>query len=147
VSSRRAYPDHPLLAVSIAVFREGKVLLATRTEAPYGGMFTLPGGLVELGESLEAAALRELREETGVLARIVGFNRQVEHIARDLSGRVERHYVILSFVAVWVDGEAQTGAEAGEVLWRAPDDLEGLSLTPGLAHIVAQAKTIVEGRQ
>ncbi len=57
-SSRRHYPAHPALAVSIAVFREGKVLLASRAEAPYERMFTLPGGLVETGETVEAAALR-----------------------------------------------------------------------------------------
>jgi ADP-ribose pyrophosphatase YjhB (NUDIX family) len=143
--SRRHYPAQPALAVSLAVFRRGEVLLATRTEQPYARLFTLPGGLVETGETLEAAALRELREETGVLARIVGFNQTVQHIARDTFGRVERHYVILSFAAVWIAGEARAGAEAGEVLWRAPETLEGLSLTPGLPHIIAGAKRIVEG--
>jgi ADP-ribose pyrophosphatase YjhB (NUDIX family) len=143
--SCRHYPAQPALAVSIAVFREREVLLATRTSAPYTNMFTLPGGLVETGETLESAALRELREETGVLARIIGFNQPVQHIVRDLAGRVERHYVILSFAAVWLAGEAQRGAEAGEILWRAPENLSGLLLTPGLAHIVAQAKRIVDG--
>ena len=142
---RRHYPAQPALAVSIAVFRRGEVLLATRTSEPYERMFTLPGGLVETGETLEAAALRELREETGVLARLVGFNQPVQHIVRDFAGRVERHYVILSFAALWLAGEAQTGAEAGEILWRAPEKLSGLSLTPGLAHIVADAKRIVDG--
>ncbi len=80
---RRLYPAQPALAVSIAVFRHGEVLLATRTAAPYQKMFTLPGGLVEIGETIEAAALRELREETGVLARLVGFNQPVQHIVRD----------------------------------------------------------------
>ena len=143
--SRRHYPAQPALAVSLAVFRQGEVLLATRTEPPYARLFTLPGGLVETGETLEAAALRELREETGVLARIIGFNQPVQHIARDKFGRVERHYVILSFAGVWIAGEARAGAEAGEVLWRAPGTLEGLSLTPGLPHIIAAAKRIVEG--
>jgi ADP-ribose pyrophosphatase YjhB (NUDIX family) len=143
--SRRHYPAQPALAVSLAVFRQGRVLLATRPQAPYARLFTLPGGLVELGETLEFAALRELREETGVLARLVGFNQPVQHIARDSAGRVERHYVILSFVAEWIAGEASPGAEAGEVLWRTPDDLQGLSTTPGLSHIVAGAKLILDG--
>jgi ADP-ribose pyrophosphatase YjhB (NUDIX family) len=141
---RRLYPAQPALAVSIAVFRRGEVLLAARTAPPYASMFTLPGGLVETGETLEAAALRELREETGVLARLVGFNQPVQHIVRDFAGRVERHYVILSFVAAWLAGEGRTGAEASEVLWRAPEKLSGLSLTPGLAHIVADAKLILD---
>lgn len=143
-ASRRHYPAQPALAVSIAVFREGKVLLAARTEAPYRRMFTLPGGLVETGETVEAAALRELREETGVLARLVGFNQTVQHIARDPSGRVERHYVILSFAARWMAGDGAPGAEAAEIVWRAPGDYDGLSLTPGLSHIVADAQRIME---
>jgi len=133
------------LAVSIAVFRQGEVLLASRTAAPYADLFTLPGGLVEIGETLESAALRELREETGVLARLVGFNQPVQHIVRDFSGRVERHYVILSFAALWLDGEGRAGAEAGEIVWRAPENLSGLLLTPGLPHILAEAKRIVDG--
>ena len=143
--SRRHYPAHPALAVSIAVVREGKVLLASRAGAPYRRMFTLPGGLVETGETVEAAALRELREETGILARLAGFNQIFQHISRDDAGRVERHYVILSFAALWMAGEGAPSAEAIEVLWRAPGDYEGLSLTPGLTHIVAHAKRIVEG--
>jgi 8-oxo-dGTP diphosphatase len=144
-SSRRHYPAQPALAVSVAVFREGRVLLAARAEAPYRRMFTLPGGLVEVGETVEGAALRELREETGVLARLAGFNRMVEHIARDAAGRVERHYVILSFAARWIAGDGAPSPEAVEVLWRAPGDYEGLSLTPGLPHIVADAQRIVDG--
>ena len=146
MSSRRLYPTQPALAVSIAVFRAGKVLLATRTEPPYARLFTLPGGLVEIGETLEFAALRELREETGALARIVAFNQPVQHVARDAWGRVERHYVICSFVAEWIAGEPRTGPEAGEILWRAPDDLADLSLTPHLAHIVADAQRILDKR-
>jgi 8-oxo-dGTP diphosphatase len=143
--SRRHFPAYPALAVSIAVFRQGEVLLASRTSAPYADLFTLPGGLVEIGETLESAALRELREETGVLARLVGFNLPVQHIVRDFSGRVERHYVILSFAALWLDGEGRAGAEAGEIVWRAPENLSGLLLTPGLPHIIAEAKRIVDG--
>jgi ADP-ribose pyrophosphatase YjhB (NUDIX family) len=141
---RRHYPAQPALAVSIAVFREGKALLATRTGAPYARRFTLPGGLVETGETLEAAALRELREETGVLAQICAFNQPVEHIQRDSAGRVERHYVILSFAARWIAGEGSAGPEAGEILWRSPDDLDDLLLTPGLKAVVADAWRLVE---
>jgi 8-oxo-dGTP diphosphatase len=143
--SRRHFPTQPALAVSAAVFRRGEVLLASRTSAPYVGLFTLPGGLVEIGDTLESAALRELREETGVLARLVGFNQPVQHIVRDFSGRVERHYVILSFAALWLDGEGRAGAEAREIVWRAPENLSGLLLTPGLPHILAEAKRIVDG--
>src|SRR5579862_8338752 len=96
----RLYPAHPLLAVSTAVFRDGRVLVARRAREPLRGRYSLPGGLVEIGETLREAALRELREEVGVEALIVAFNGHLEPIIRDDRG-VRSHYVIASFVARW----------------------------------------------
>lgn len=138
----RTYPSRPILAASIAVFRDGKVLIATRTKPPGAGVWSLPGGLVEVGETIEEAALRELMEEVGVEARIVGFNRHVQRIDRDEEGRVRHHFVVASFVGVWTGGEATTGPEAGEVRWVDPQDLGDLPTTPHLARILARAAEI-----
>ena len=140
----RTYPSRPILAASIAVFRAGRVLIATRTKPPGAGVWSLPGGLVEAGETIEAAALRELMEEVGVEARIVGFNRHVQRIDRDEEGRVRHHFVVASFVGVWTGGEATTGPEAGEVRWVDPRDLGDLATTPHLARILARAADICE---
>jgi ADP-ribose pyrophosphatase YjhB (NUDIX family) len=133
----------PCLCVSVAVFRGGKVLLATRTAPPYAGAFSLPGGHVEAGETLAEAALRELAEEVQVEARIVGFNRHVEAIARDASGKVSHHYVIASFVGEWIGGEGTPGPEAGQIAWVAPERLGGLDGTPELHAVVAAAAAIL----
>ncbi len=135
----RLYPAFPFLAVSIAVFRGGDVLLATRTRAPFAGDFSLPGGLVESGETLEAAALRELAEEVAVEARIVGFNRHVESIERDENGKIKRHFVIASFIGEWISGEGTPGLEAGRILWAAPSALARLACTPLTAEVVEGA--------
>jgi ADP-ribose pyrophosphatase YjhB (NUDIX family) len=142
--SNRLYPDRPFLAASVAVFREGYVLLASRTKPPADLLFSLPGGLVEPGETLAEAALRELAEEVGVEASIVGFNDHVEIIERDDVDRVRHHFVVASFVARWVAGEPTTGPEAGHVLWVLPEALGALATTPGLARIVANAKRLWE---
>jgi len=133
----------PCLCVSLAVFRDGKVLLASRTAPPYAGAFSLPGGRVEAGETLEAAALRELAEEVQVEARIIGFNRHVEAIARDASGAVRHHYVIASFVGSWIRGEGTPGPEAGAIVWAEPDRIGGLDGTPQLHAVVAAAAEIL----
>ncbi|HEX3181937.1 MAG TPA: NUDIX domain-containing protein [Beijerinckiaceae bacterium] len=143
-ANSRLYPARPLLAVSVACFRDGKVLLATRTRPPALGALTLPGGLVEPGERLTEAALRELREEVEVEAEIVGFNGHAERIDRDGEGRVKHHYVITSFVARWLSGEPQPGAEAGEIVWADPHALEGLPLTDGLRALLRRAATMLE---
>jgi 8-oxo-dGTP diphosphatase len=143
-ANSRLYPARPLLAVSVACFRDGKVLLATRTRPPALGALTLPGGLVEPGERLTEAALRELREEGEVEAEIVGFNGHAERIDRDGEGRVKHHYVITSFVARWLSGEPQPGAEAGEIVWADPHGLEGLPLTDGLRALLRRAATMLE---
>jgi 8-oxo-dGTP diphosphatase len=138
----RLYPKLPQLAVSVAVFRQDRVLLATRTKPPYAGAFSLPGGLVEVGETLAQAALRELREEVAVTARILCFNRHIEAIDRDESDAIRHHYVIASFVAEWLDGEGSTGPEAGAILWAAPTEIPGLFTTPHIAAVVERARSL-----
>jgi len=135
----RTYPTRPYLAVSAAIFRDGRVLIVRRARPPAHGLYTLPGGGVELGETLEGAIIREVREETGLeiapLA-LVGFR---EAIARDDAGRVERHFVILPFAARWVGGEIALSEELAEAHWRKLDELTGLKTTEGLAEIIAAA--------
>lgn len=140
----RAYPTHPLLATSLAVIREGRILLATRTKPPARGLFSLPGGLVEAGETLEQAALRELKEEVGVTASIIGFNDHVEVIDRDEDGKVARHFVIASFVARWVSGQGTPSSEAGEVIWARPGEIDELPTTSGLSRIATRAFQVLE---
>lgn len=129
----------PVLAASIAVFREGQVLLATRTKPPADQLWSLPGGKVEAGETLEQAALRELEEEVGVRARILSFNRHVEIFGRDPAGAITHHFVVASFVGAWISGEAQPGPEAGAVMWVDPLKLGGLPTTRELGDVLRRA--------
>jgi 8-oxo-dGTP diphosphatase len=142
----RLYPPRPILAVSLAVFRDRTVLLARRARAPLLGLYSLPGGVVEIGETLREAALRELDEEVGLKAEIVGFNDHVESIVRDERG-VQGHYVIASFVALWTAGEPRLSEETDSTIWIDPLRLGDLATTPGLNDILARAARMVEARR
>lgn len=144
MSDSRLYPARPHLAASLAVFRNGKVLLAQRFAPPLENRFTLPGGLVESGESLAEAALREMREEVGVEARILSFNQHVEIVERDPDGVVKRHYVIASFVGTWISGDGETGPEAQAVIWTGREGLRDLPISPDLLPVLDGAWTIAE---
>lgn len=143
ISGSRAYPTRPFLAASIAVFRNGQVLLAERAAPPAAQLFSLPGGVVEAGETLGQAALRELEEETGVRARLIGFNNHVEIIEHDTEHRVSAHFVVASFVGVWLAGEGLIGPEARRILWIEPNRIGELEVTPHLAPLVEQAARIL----
>ena len=140
----RLYPDRPFLAASVAVIREGRVLLAARGRPPMERVFTLPGGVVEPGEALAEAALRELEEEVGVKADIVGFIAPVEIIERDAHGAAKHHFVVCAHAARWLWGEPQTGLEALDVRWVSLDEVASLPTTPGLAEILRRAFELVE---
>jgi ADP-ribose pyrophosphatase YjhB (NUDIX family) len=138
-SESRTYPARPYLAVSAAIFRDGRLLIVRRALPPAHGLYTLPGGVVELGETLEQAVIREVREETGVTVEPVALAGYREVIARDAAGRIERHFVILPFAARWIAGEIALNEELAEACWLLPSELSGLKTTEGLADIVAAA--------
>jgi 8-oxo-dGTP diphosphatase len=137
----RLFPARPILAVSAAVFREGRVLIVRRAGAPLVGHFSLPGGVVEVGETLAAALARELMEEVGVEAEIIAFNRHVEAISYE-GDRVQAHFVIASFVARWTSGEARLSDEVDALDWIDPAAALPSPTTPGLGEILAGAARI-----
>lgn len=144
MSDARTYPDRPYLAVSAAVFKDDAVLIVRRARAPAHGLWTLPGGVVEAGETLADAAAREVLEETGLTIAPVGLAGHREAIQRDADGRTVRHFVILAFAARWVAGEPVPNEELAEAGWLAPADLAGLPTTEGLAEIVEAARALVQ---
>jgi 8-oxo-dGTP diphosphatase len=139
VTDARSYPERPYLAVSAAIVRDGHVLVVQRARPPAAGLFTLPGGVVEAGETLVEAVMREVREETNLTIEPVALAGFREAIARDGDGRVERHFVILPFAARWLAGEPQLSEELSDARWLRPAELAALPTTPGLAAIVATA--------
>jgi ADP-ribose pyrophosphatase YjhB (NUDIX family) len=148
MSDPRAYPERPFLAVSAAIIREGHVLVAQRTKVGSAsvGLFTLPGGVVEAGETLHQAIVREVAEETGIVIEPVALAGHREFITRSADGRVERHFVILCFAARWIVGEGTPDPdELADLRWVRPAELAALRTTPGLAEIVAEAFARMEG--
>ncbi|WP_243372250.1 NUDIX hydrolase [Microvirga solisilvae] len=135
----RFYPSRPVLAASVAVIRDGLILLAARGKPPSEGLYSLPGGMVEIGETLGETALRELREEVGVEAEIISLIAPVEFIERDERGHIKHHVVIAAHAARWVSGEPQTGPEAKDIRWVTERDIADLPLTAGLTGILQQA--------
>jgi len=143
VADERTYPKRPYLAVSAAIIRNGKVLVVRRARQPALNFYTLPGGAVEPGETLFNAVVREVREETSLDIEPVALAGHREVIVRDDQGRVERHFVILSFAARWRGGEPVLNAELDDARWLDLAELSGYRTTEGLAEIVAAAAKLV----
>ena len=139
MSDARSYPARPYLAASAAIVRDGKILVVRRARPPAHGLFTLPGGVVEVGETLAQAVVREVSEETGMTIEPVALAGFRETIVHDAQTRVERHFVILCFATRWISGEPQLNEELAEARWLKPEELDGLKTTEGLAEIVAAA--------
>jgi ADP-ribose pyrophosphatase YjhB (NUDIX family) len=140
-----AGPDplsRPQLAVSAAIFRQGKVLLVRRARSPGKGFYSLPGGRVEFGESLHQALAREVDEETGLRIDIVGLVGWREVLPGASGGG---HYVIMSFAARWAGREPVLNEEHDDFKWLEPSAFGDLKLTGGLLEVIEAARKLVGG--
>ena len=136
MTQRRDYPDHPLPGVLAMVVRDGRVLLVERGREPDRGKWGFPGGLVEVGETAQMAALRELAEETGVGAEAGRVVEVFDVITRDESGRVRFHFLLSAVRCRWRDGDGIAGDDAARVGWFTPAEIATLPTSSNLPRLV-----------
>jgi ADP-ribose pyrophosphatase YjhB (NUDIX family) len=141
--SDREYPSRPFVGIGIVVIKGDHVLLCRRAKPPGVGSWTLPGGAQDLGETCEAAARRELMEETGIAVGDLHFCAHVDSIRHDDDGRILFHYTILDFAARWQSGEPVAGTDVSEVRWACMDALEPYALWSEAHRIIAIARGLV----
>lgn len=139
---KREYPESPVAGVGAAIVRDGpegvkQVLLVRRAQEPLKGQWSLPGGAVELGETIEEAICREVLEETGLLIEAVDVVEALDRISRDSDGRVRFHYVLVDFLCRVTGGTLACATDALEARWAGPNDLDGL--TPKTAEVIQKA--------
>ena len=127
--ARSEYPNSPQVAVGALVFRENRVLLVKRNQPPGKGFWAIPGGRLELGETLKEAAEREVREETGVIIRARSPVYTFDLIERDDQGRIRFHYVIVDLLADYISGSPHPRSDACEARWIGPRELDKLPVT------------------
>jgi ADP-ribose pyrophosphatase YjhB (NUDIX family) len=124
---QRSYPARPWVGVGVIIMRAGKVLLIQRGRDPGRGLWAVPGGMVDLGETCREAARREAREETGLDVAVEDVFWAGEFISRDAEGRVAFHNVLIDYLATAPEGEAVCADDAMDVRWVGPNDLDDLA--------------------
>lgn len=138
----RHYPARPLLGVGAVVFRGDEVLLIQRGKPPLEGWWTLPGGLVESGERLESAVVREVLEETGLLVRPTAIAAVFERIMPDIDGRTEYHYVIIDYLCELLSGTLAAASDVAAAEWVPLASLQNRQIAPGTPGVLHRAKTL-----
>lgn len=136
---KRDYPDRPIVGVGAVVVENGRALLVKRAAEPLRGHWSIPGGMVELGETLRQAIAREVREETGLVVEVSGVLEVLDSIHRDPDGRTRYHYVLVDFFCRRTGGELQAASDASEVRWAAIEELAGLAMTETAQRIIRKA--------
>lgn len=136
----REYPDQPLVGLGAIVWKDGRVLMIKRGRPPGEGIWSLPGGLQLVGETVAEGVRREIAEETGVEIELLGLVEVIDSVRRDDAGRVLYHFTIIDYAARWIAGEAVAGDDAADVAWVAPEDLGRLETWAETARVIEKSR-------
>ena len=135
----RRYPSRPFLGVGALIFEDGKVLLVERGKDPLKGFWSIPGGIVEAGEKLEAAIRREVMEETGLEVEALSIFEVFERIMPDSEGNPEYHYVLIDYLCRRAGGKLEAASDVSRVAWASQPELQQYRVTEGTLAVVERA--------
>lgn len=135
---QREFPELPLVGVGAIIIRDDRVVLVKRAHPPIQGQWSIPGGVLEVGELVREAAVREAREETGLIVEPGELLGVYDRILRDGEKRVQYHYVLVDFLCRPVGGKLQADSDAAEVRWFTREELPGLNLAEDTQEVIAR---------
>jgi 8-oxo-dGTP diphosphatase len=134
----RLYPRLPVAGVGVVVFNKGRLLLVKRGNEPNKGKWSIPGGGIELGETIKEAAQREVFEECSVKIEIMRVLDAADNIVRDADGRIRYHYAIIDLLANYIGGDLKAQSDAQDCGWFMPEEVTGMDITPILRTMLEQ---------
>jgi len=132
----REFPEHPLIGVGAIIIEGERVVLVKRVHPPIQGHWSIPGGVLEVGEMVREAAIREAREETGLVVEPGELLGVFDRILRDPENRVQYHYVLIDFLCRKVGGELRAASDAAEVRWFTREELPQLQLAEDTLEVI-----------
>ncbi|MGD9143412.1 MAG: NUDIX hydrolase, partial [Dehalococcoidia bacterium] len=143
-NDRRWYPEQPMIGVAVLIFREGEILMAKRGKEPSKGKWSVPGGKLELGETIVEAAEREVLEECAINIKVGDVIDAYDILIRDDAGLVKYHFVDIYLTANYLRGEAKAQSDVDECRWVKPEDMSELDIPPKLKDLFRRHEIINE---
>ena len=140
----RQYPERPIVGVGAVIVDGDRVVLVKRAHEPLKGEWSLPGGTVEVGETLVDAVAREVREETGLTVRVGSLVEVLDRVHRGADGRVEYHFVLLDYKCTVLSGTLAHGSDASDVCWARRDELAQYALSDVAMQVIAKGLDSVD---
>jgi len=141
---KRDYPERPIIAVGAVIVDQGRFVLVQRGTEPHKGEWTIPGGMLESGETLHQAVIREAKEETSLGVKPIALLEVFERIIRNEAGQVQFHYVIMDYLCRVINGTLCAGQDAADARWLRPADLQALQVTEGTIRVLNKAFSAYE---
>ena len=142
MNDTRQYPERPIVGVGAVIVDDGKVVLVKRKYEPLKGQWSLPGGMVEIGETLETALAREMLEETALRVEVGPVIEVFDRIMHDEERRVRYHFVLIDYLCWPVGGSLQAGSDVQEAIWAEPPTLGDYALTEKATSVIARGLTL-----